>query len=77
MSKATKSSDGPRARVLVIWEDSEPDAPRTWAVGLGSMSVDDVRLIALIEQEPASNSGMLKAKAFRYLDEMNLVGDEP
>jgi hypothetical protein len=66
-----------RARVVVIWEDTREDAPRTWSVGLGTISLEHVEHITLIEHEPECNSGMLKAKAVRLLDEMNLVGEEP
>lgn len=68
---------GPRARVIVLWEDTVDGRPRTWCVGLGSIALEHANLIDLDDREPESNSGMAKAKAFRYLDEMNLVGDEP
>lgn len=66
-----------RARVLVIWEDTREGAPRTWSVGLGSISVADAERITLTEHEAEENHGLAKAKALRMLDEMDLVREEP
>lgn len=60
-----------RARVLVIYEDTAPDAPRTWAVGLGTVRVSDVEMLELT---PENNAAATKHVGMRHIDELDLLG---
>lgn len=60
----------PKAHVLVIWEDTHDDGPRTFSVARGLVDVDAVELL---EHDPQNNSGMARAKALRLIDELDLT----
>lgn len=56
--------------MLVIWEDTHDDGPRTFSVARGLVDVDAVELL---EHDPQNNSGMARAKALRLIDELDLT----
>jgi hypothetical protein len=67
-----KSEPRVRALVLVVWEDTRDDGPRTFSVAQGLVDVEHVELVEGTH-EPESNSGMAKAKLCRLVDELELV----
>lgn len=60
-----------KARAIIIFDDTEGDAPRTWTVALGNVLVSDVELIT-VDRE--CNAGSAKSYIMRHVDEMDLLG---